>query len=204
MDTIDELEWLVKGMRSASVTSFSDEVEQTLLDQLTDALKNCKASRANSTEARSKHHDWTGGGNNTHHDWTVGDGDEDLGAGRHHGYLSHLHLLPSVSTRPLLVFKVRTVLVPDLDWLNDTEGFEEEATPVARRKTPIPKSETSRKPETIQGASCNSPRTGAQLPRSSSEGHKQGRSWAKHAAGLARLLSFRRKAAQLPREVEEV
>ncbi|KAJ1473865.1 hypothetical protein T484DRAFT_1834626 [Baffinella frigidus] len=129
-----------REVRSADV----NEVEQAMI------LKGYKARAVNSSK---------------HFDRAAGNNDEDLSA-RHHLDRTRHASCPCVSSPPMLEFKVLTVSAPDFDWLNDREGFEEQAAPAARifRKTPIPERAPPREPETIKGASCDFPPKGAQLP----------------------------------------
>ncbi|KAJ1477461.1 hypothetical protein T484DRAFT_1750047 [Baffinella frigidus] len=189
MDTIDQLEWLVKEMRSGHV----DEVEQAkMLDQLAHVLEarrmrerkvafnkvrhvdELAALKARQREVRSadvdeaeqamilKDYKARAVNSSKHHDGTAGNNDEHLSA-RH-----------CVSSPPMLEFKVLTIPAPDFDWLNDREGFEEQAAPAARIfcTTPIPK----------------------RAPPS-----ERRRSWAESAAEVARLFHFPRNIVSGPR-----
>ncbi|KAJ1481780.1 hypothetical protein T484DRAFT_1898815 [Baffinella frigidus] len=149
---VDELAALRARQRDVGSADV-DEVEQDMI------RKDYKARAVNSSK---------------HHDRAAGNNDDDLSA-RHHLDRTRHASCPCVSSPPMLEFKVLTVLAPDFDWLNDREGFEEQAAPAARifRKTPI----TERAP----------PREGR-------------RPWAESTAEVARLFHFPRKIVSGPRQ----
>jgi hypothetical protein len=152
MEKNDVLAWLEKGVRSRH----ADEADQ-------DVLKNLKPHKSlpDSSKRLPDHHDWMAGTE----DADRKDGKDRSPAhairqgpyNRRHSdcnvkppsYLQQCRRL----SEPTLEFKVEKVRVPDLDWLNDTEGFEEPAPARVFRKTPMAKRAPPREPETIQRTS---------------------------------------------------
>ncbi|KAJ1465960.1 hypothetical protein T484DRAFT_1922481 [Baffinella frigidus] len=148
----DVLAWLEKGARSRHV----DEADQ-------DVLKNVKPRKSlcDPSKRLPDHHDRTAGTEDADHKngkdrspaHAIRQGEGGRQGGRERvkppAYLQNCRRL----SEPTLEFKVEKVRVPDLDWLNDTEGFEEPAPARVFRKTPMAKRAPPREPETIQRTS---------------------------------------------------
>jgi hypothetical protein len=202
----DVQEWLQKGARSGHV----DEADQAMLDQRRHVLMNFKPHTAlpdtskslpdrHDTTARTEHVDrGDGAGRSAATSHRQGP------SGRRHSDFTGTPPAPLRQGRrpsmPMLEFQVQTVPEPDLDWLNDTEDFEEAGAARVFRKTPMPERAPPRESETFQRLSPNCtqlPQAAEVRPFEQKAEQHGGRTWKEFTAALTRLLQSASRAEAL-------